>query len=280
MSSRFLAVGGLALALVVVTSSTLPAQRLPLEPQRASGLPVSPVFEGWYPNPDGTYSLSFGYINRNTEEVIEIPIGPQNSIEGGEPEPGLPTRFLPRRHYGVFTVTVPEDFGSDEAIVWTVNIRGQEFSIPGRLHPLYQIDALGAPATGFTPPTVSLAAGAKEASGPHGMIAESLQATVGEPLPVTLHVADVGAPLEDGDEEEEEHEVTVRPYKWTGPGTVEFADQEVVADGEPHDATIQATFSQPGDYVLYLRANNEPLVGSGQEQCCWTNVYVNVTVTP
>lgn len=277
MSSRCCALGGVALAFVVVASSPLHAQDLPLEPPRTSGLPVSPVFEGWYPNPDGTYSLSFGYINRNTEEVVEIPVGPQNSIDGGEPEPGLPTRFLPRRHYGVFTVTVPDDFGSDEAVVWTIDIRSQTFSIPGRLHPLYQIDALGAPATGFMPPTVSLAAAGNEVSGPHGMVTESLQATVGEPLPVTLHVADVGAPAEDGDEE---HEVTVRPYKWSGPGEVEFSGREVVANGETHDATLQATFSQPGDYVIYLRANNEPLASSGQEQCCWTNVYVNVTVTP
>ena len=40
-----------------------------------SGQSVSPVYEGWYPNPDGTFTLSFGYFNRNTEEVVEIEIG-------------------------------------------------------------------------------------------------------------------------------------------------------------------------------------------------------------
>ena len=34
---------------------------------RPSGGPVVPIFEGWYPNPDGTYELSFGYFNVNTE---------------------------------------------------------------------------------------------------------------------------------------------------------------------------------------------------------------------
>ena len=39
---------------------------------------ITPVYEGWYENPDGTFSLSWGYFNRNSEELIEIPIGTDN----------------------------------------------------------------------------------------------------------------------------------------------------------------------------------------------------------
>ena len=38
-----------------------------------------PYFEGWEHNPDGTYSMVFGYLNRNYEEEIDIPVGPNNS---------------------------------------------------------------------------------------------------------------------------------------------------------------------------------------------------------
>src|SRR5688572_4168696 len=96
-----------------LSAAPLQAQRetLPLSPVRPSGLAVSPVYEGWYQNKDGTYTLSFGYMNRNSAEVVEIPIGPANNMSNGAPDRGQPTVFFPRRNYGVFTVTVPADFG-------------------------------------------------------------------------------------------------------------------------------------------------------------------------
>ena len=45
-----------------------------------SGLTVTPAYEGWYENEDGTYSLSFGYYNRNEDEIIEIPVGSENMV--------------------------------------------------------------------------------------------------------------------------------------------------------------------------------------------------------
>ncbi|HXV86915.1 MAG TPA: hypothetical protein VD793_09460, partial [Gemmatimonadales bacterium] len=83
------------------------SQVLPLAPERASGQTVTPVFEGWYRNPDGSFSLSFGYFNRNGKEALEIPVGPDNSFQPGEANQGQPTHFEPRRHWGVFAVRVP-----------------------------------------------------------------------------------------------------------------------------------------------------------------------------
>ena len=51
------------------------AQQQPLSPVRETGQTVTPAFEGSYPNGDGTFSVSFGYFNRNSKEVVEIPIG-------------------------------------------------------------------------------------------------------------------------------------------------------------------------------------------------------------
>ena len=91
---------------------------------RPSGGPVIPIFEGWYQHPDGSYELSFGYFNVNAEELLEIPLGPNNFIEPKEFDGLQPTTFLPipegdRRHWGVFTVPVSADFGNQD-VVWTL----------------------------------------------------------------------------------------------------------------------------------------------------------------
>jgi hypothetical protein len=43
--------------------------------------------------------------------------------------------------------------------------------------------------------------------------------------------------------------------------------------------TTIATFSDPGDYVLRVQANDASGEGGGGFQCCWTNAHVKVTVT-
>ena len=47
----------------------------------AIGQSVSASFEGWYPNPDGTRSLVFGYFNRNYEESLDLPVGEDNMFD-------------------------------------------------------------------------------------------------------------------------------------------------------------------------------------------------------
>ena len=129
---------GAVCALMAVAVGTASAQ--PPGSLRAFGSPVAPMFEGWYQNPDGSYTLSFGYFNRNTEEVVEIPVGPGNHIEPGAANQGQPTKFMPRRHWGVFGVKVPADFGYGR-VVWTLSVHGQTFSIPGSLKRDWEIDA-------------------------------------------------------------------------------------------------------------------------------------------
>src|SRR5262245_59006840 len=74
----------------------------PGEPRglHAQGIPyagqdVSPAFEGWRNNPDGTIDLMFGYFNRNQEQELDVPVGPDNNIEPGGPDQGQPTHFYP-----------------------------------------------------------------------------------------------------------------------------------------------------------------------------------------
>jgi hypothetical protein len=75
----------------------------------ARGQNVSPAFEGWEKNDDGSFNMMFGYMNRNWEEEIDVPVGPDNNISPGAADQGQPTHFLPRRNRFVFKVRVPAD---------------------------------------------------------------------------------------------------------------------------------------------------------------------------
>lgn len=105
------------------------------------GQPVVPVFFGWKQNPDGTADMLFSYINRNWQEELDIPIGPDNNIQPAPfgPDGGQPTHFLPRVNRWQFGVRVPKDFGSKE-IVWTLTSHGQTHRTYGTLNPGYLVD--------------------------------------------------------------------------------------------------------------------------------------------
>ena len=114
---RALALVLLAGLLVGLAAQDADAQRM----RRAYdfGQEVVPAYEGWEQNEDGSFSLVFGTMNRNWEEELHIPIGPDNSIEPGGPDQGQPTWFLPRRNRFLFRIRVPADFG-DKELVWTL----------------------------------------------------------------------------------------------------------------------------------------------------------------
>jgi hypothetical protein len=100
---------------------------------------VSPAYEGWWPNEDGSFTLFFGYMNSNWLEEFDIPIGPDNSIEPGGPDRGQPTHFYPRRNPFLFTIRVPRDFGKTE-LIWTLRTHGRTEVAYASLKSDYQID--------------------------------------------------------------------------------------------------------------------------------------------
>ncbi|MGQ0702328.1 MAG: hypothetical protein ACT4PM_04255 [Gemmatimonadales bacterium] len=267
---------------LIAGATSAGAQPVPLAPLRESGQTVTPAFEGWYRNPDGSFSLSFGYYNRNTREIFEIPVGPHNSVEPGGPNRGQPTHFLPRRHWGVFAVRVPADFGSGR-VVWTLVVRRDTFSIPGSLKPSWEIDALqGEAGSGNTPPMLRFASGGPEGRGPGGITMGPLDARLGQPLPLTVWASDdgkaVGSIASGG---RPNVPVTLTWFKHQGPGEVRFANPTPPALPPDGKAITEATFSLPGEYVLRVRANDASgVANAGHAQCCWTNGFVKVRVTP
>ena len=104
------------------------------------GQNIVAAFEGWERSSDGTTSMVFSYFNRNYEEVLDVPIGPANSIEPGGPDQGQPTHFLPGRHRFVFSVKVPKDWGTTKRLVWTLVVRGKTEKANAFLLPEWEIN--------------------------------------------------------------------------------------------------------------------------------------------
>jgi hypothetical protein len=106
----------------------------------ASGQNVVPVFEGWERNTDGSFNMVFGYMNRNYEEQVDVPVGADNFLEPGTVDQGQPAHFYTRRQQFVFKVRVPKDWGKKD-LVWTVTSHGRTEKAYASLTPVWEIDA-------------------------------------------------------------------------------------------------------------------------------------------
>lgn len=256
---------------------------LPLDPQRERGTSITPAFEGWYQNADGTYSLLIGYYNRNTRQALDIPVGPNNKVEPGPPDQGQPTHFEIGRQWGVFVVKVPKDFGT-KAVTWTITSGGETQAIPMSLNKGYPITPFKELGMGNQPPVLAFSQnGLKEGpkfTGPPTAVAATLTGTVNQPVPINVWVED---PKEAGAEAPAGGRgpssiatLSLHPYR--GPGTVKFDKTRLSVPKQGDMVTATATFSAAGEYMLRVQANDESGEGGGGFQCCWTNTYVKVTV--
>ena len=283
MSARFTV--SLGLAALAAAAAPMKGGQLPLSVAKATGQTVTPAFEGWYRNPDGSFSVSFGYFNRNAEEVVSVPIGAANHVEPGPPNQGQPTEFQAGRHWGVFAVRVPADFGSKE-VTWTIDFRGVTYAIPGSLRPNWQIDALeGEAGSGNTPPVLKFALNGPEGSGPLGITSGPVPASVGAPVTLTVWARDDGKPSTSiGGSGRSNVPVAVTWFTHQSPPAaagrgVTFTPPSARVDATGGQASTQATFGAAGDYLVRVRANDASgVVGAGHAQCCWTNGFVRVAV--
>jgi hypothetical protein len=273
--SRLLAVPAL-LMIAFGTAAQSPSQ-LPLQPVHDAGQSVTGAFEGWFQNPDGTYSLLVGYMNRNLKQVLEVPVGPDNKIEPGPADQGQPTTFIPRRQWGVFTITVPKDFGNKK-LTWTITTNGQTTTIPMNLNPLWIITPYKEAGIGNTPPVVKFEPNGATFTGPPKGIARTFGAKPGEALDLTVWVSDDGvrppeAAARGG------RGVALLWSKYRGPGSVSFANPRPTIDADGKASTT-ATFETAGEYIVRGQINDATGEGGGGFQCCWTNIHVKVTVSP
>jgi hypothetical protein len=288
MSAQRWGLRGLALAAALATCGMMFGQdRLPLQPKQDSGASVTGAYEGWFQNPDGSYSLLLGYYNRNLDQAVDVPIGPDNSIEPGGPDQGQPTHFLPGRTWGIFAVKVPKDFGN-KTLTWTITANGVKTQIPMSLAPLWVLEPFK-DATGNTPAYVGFSADGPFVNGPIGQT-ETISGTVGTPLPIKIWVADDDyAPLVSSRIFPRRAPVTVDWSEYRGPAPVKFDNAKPAVEkidlnsppaGTKYDGTTATTvtFDQPGEYELNVQAYDSSGVGGNGFQCCWSNTKVKVSV--
>ena len=271
-------------ALSVAPPASAQFKQLPMEPLHEKGQSVTGSYEGWWQNADGTYNLMFGYLNRNTKEALDIPVGPGNHFDPGPADRGQPTHFVTRRQWGVFTVTVPKDFGEANKLTWTIVANGQTLSVPGHLGASWNITPMHEIGIGNSPPTISFDEKGAYIQGPKPLVAER-SAKAGEPLSLTVYAADEDkaalraarggrgggrggrgaaaadapsnttpdpAPTADADPDATPTSgaravVTLTWQKFRGPGEVKFSRAQVRADAVPgSEVPVKQVFNGKG----------------------------------
>ncbi|MGH9385274.1 MAG: hypothetical protein ACRD2N_13410 [Vicinamibacterales bacterium] len=317
-----------ALLFAVLCGGTIPgAQSLTY----SRGQNVSPAYEGWEEDADGSRYFVFGYMNRNWEEEIDVPVGPDNGFNIGEVDQGQPTHFLPRRNRFIFRVPVPKNFGEKDELIWTLTTKGKTERAFASLRLDYQIDTVvrasetGALGAGSSSPEV-------RANKPPSIEVQgrkAVTARVGEPVNLTVIVTDDGIPKRrssglagaavsnagsrrDITDTRPSSENPVRVnramlpparvtvgknvglhvgwFVYRGAGRVTFSPEQIMswedtrtganspwapvwaAPETPSDGkvSVQATFDQPGAYVLRARVDDGALTADG---------HVTITVT-
>jgi hypothetical protein len=286
-----LAAGGVLVSSLDVARAE---HQLPSEPQRQFGTSITGAFEGWFENPDGSRSFLVGYLNRNATQPLDIPVGPDNRIEPGGPDMGQPSHFLPGRHWGMFTITVPKEFTTpNQRLTWTIVANGQPTTIPLRLHPDYNVSPFSDVAVKNTPPVVRFEEQGPGVQGPVALLSSAVARTTStsSPLALSLWAAD-DARFASGTmalPKEPPPPVEFFWSKYRGPGAVMFEKDhpttEILAGGGVNvpfrgKATTSVRFSEPGEYVLQVIANDFSGEGGSGEVCCWTTALVKVSVTP
>lgn len=274
----------LAVAVFIAFGGKLHSQVLQPEPARESGASVTGAFEGWFKNPDGTFSLLLGYYNRNQKQEVDVPIGPNNRIEPGGPDRGQPTHFLPGRGWGLFRIVVPGDFGQNK-LTWTIVANGQTTAIPASLKADYEISPLVEAAVGNTPPVLRFEENGPSVQGPLGLTVDR-SAKAGMPLALTAWVSDDAKFTSSSGAMPRGaiSPVTIHWVKYRGPGAVSFdSDRPMVsrngsAGTFSGKATTNVTFGEPGNYILHVTANDYSGDGGAGFQCCWTTAMVRVVV--
>jgi hypothetical protein len=271
----------LAAALVLFAGLALTAHGQEIETSGLkfnSGQSVQPAYEGWTRNPDGSRSMWFGYLNRNWEEMPDVPAGTNNGFGAGSEDLGQPTHFLPRRQAFVFKVNVPADWPADRDLVWTLTANGTTLKAFGSLWPVWEIDeqTMSANNGGRTARTFG-----EPVNLPPAIVSQlpAQSVAVGQPLTLVLPVKDDGLPTPeirarstggprgrgtppnaappDPFAQAPRGQFRVKWVQYRGAGKARITPEESAvlgADGRPTltegKSSTKITFDRPGTYTL------------------------------
>ena len=258
MSKYLLAITSCALVLTWTVCTSVDAQI-----SYARGQDVSPTFDGWEQNSDGSYTLYFGYFNRNSEEELDVPLGPDNNVEPGG-DRGQPTHFYPGRRWWVFTVVVPRDRPKDRRAVWTLTTHGRTNQAKGWLQREWEVDKDLIWKNAGRDPSL-MTSGVNETDLDHenrppsitGSPAQTVK--VSDTLTLTATATDDGRPRPIPDPESRlQQGVRLRWVAYRGPGKVRF-DPDMMSQrvyGRPATLETKVTFAVTGSYRLRAIASD------------------------
>jgi len=160
-----------------------------------TGQNVVPAYEGWELNPDGSFNLVFGYFNRNWEEELDVPIGPNNNIEPGGPDQDSRPTFYPDA-IGSSSGFASPRISDKKELVWTLSTQGKTERAYGTLKPDYFIDDIviqnnngAGGAGGGRPDTIGNKAPALKVEGDM-----TRHVSVGQPVALTAFASDDDKP--------------------------------------------------------------------------------------
>jgi hypothetical protein len=176
-------------------------------------------------------------------------------------------------------------------LTWTIVVNGQTTTIPLRLHPDYVLSPFSEIAARNTPPVLQFEQNGPPIQGPVATLATALIRTtdVSTALPLTLWASDDEKYTSGTNAPQRNPPPAVRLTwsKFRGPGAVTFDKSNPPVEKVPGGnaafngkSTTTARFSEPGDYVLHVTANDYSGDGGGGFQCCWTTAMVKVAVKP
>jgi hypothetical protein len=220
--------------------------------QRATGQDVSPMFNGWARNPDDSFSMYFGYLNRNSREEIDVPVGPDNFFDFGDGDQGQPSHFLAgngnrARQMWVFNVRVPKDWPKDKRLVWTLKNRGRTNQAKGWLQPEWEVAKEGMRFGDYRNEV--------QQGDEIGEYKPPISVTVGPVQTVTLPAtAAVRATAITGTSET--RPVRIQWIHYRGPGRVTFDPPATSAKTNPVTSETKVSFSMPGVYRIRALATD------------------------
>jgi hypothetical protein len=158
-------------------------------------------------------------MNRNYEEQMDIPVGPNNKIEPGPADQGQPAHFYRRRQQFVFKVKVPKDWG-DKDLVWTLTSAGHTEKAYASFKPFDEIGNLVYQENRGGPGDLNYPEEPNEAPSIEMVGSANRTVKVGDSLALTVEVTDDGHP-----------KPRVRKAPTTPPATIRDSDGAIVATG-------------------------------------------------
>jgi len=239
-------------------SDSLPQE---LNIPRNKGDSLQPVFDGWQKYPDGKIVMWFGYLNRNLKEELDIPIGANNNFSstagsGQSPaDQGQPTHFYTGRHQYVFKFDVPNGWGQDQKLTWTVTANGQTCKAIAFLEPSWEVDdgvrMMNHGGAGLAPPVVNefpnITAGSSDQTTEFGKTVQLSVTATDDGIPKPRGGRGYGA----------SGGVQISWILYRGPGQVSFKPpRSAPVYGKPAESTTEASFSAPGIYWLRAIASD------------------------